>query len=116
MALPGGESARRFRGRSSRFVRHLDEQYVTDYDGDHDVLVVAHGGKLGVLLTVLLDLPTRARSSFRFANCSVSRLTRTTERTTLDFYNHIVGDDAQATSPARSDQPHDAGESHLPRP
>lgn len=111
--IPGGEPFRRFRARSRRFISVLDDRYS---DGlDRNVLVVAHGGTLGVLMTVLLDLPLRARSSFRFGNCGISRLTRTLQRTTLDLHNLVVWDERDrhlATSRAQSDRPHDGGESH----
>lgn len=90
LALPGGESLRRFRSRSRRFAQRLEETH--PLDADQQVLVVAHGGKLAVLLTVLLGLPGRHRQQFRFANCSVTRLTRTPLRTTLDFHNLVVWD------------------------
>jgi broad specificity phosphatase PhoE len=79
---------------------------------------VAHGGTLGVLMTVLLDLPLHTRSSFKFANCGITRITRTRQRTTLDIHNLVVWDERVpelATSPVQSDRLHDGGESHLPR-
>jgi broad specificity phosphatase PhoE len=88
LAVPGGETPRRFRSRSRRFVERLERRHAAD-EG-HQVLVVAHGGKLAVLLTVLLDLPGRHRHQFRFANCSLTRVTRTPLRTTLDFHNLVV--------------------------
>jgi broad specificity phosphatase PhoE len=88
LAVPGGESLRRFRSRSRRFVERLEQQH--DANNDRNVLVVAHGGKLAVLLTVLLELPGRHRQQFRFANCSITRVTRTPLRTTLDFHNLVV--------------------------
>lgn len=112
-AIPGGESLRRFRGRSTRFVERLDALHPPELQ--HDVLVVAHGGKLASLLTVLLDLPARTRWSFRFANCGITRLTRERERTTLDFHNHVVWDDEGTTPRARFGPPPDGGEAHRPR-
>jgi broad specificity phosphatase PhoE len=90
-ALPGGESLRQFRARSSRFVRKLDQLFLDD--GEHDVLVVAHGGKLAVLMTILLALPGRSRYAMRFDNCSLTRVSRWPDRTSLDFFNAIVWDD-----------------------
>lgn len=91
-ALPEGESLRQFRVRSSRFVQRLDSNYGDSPDAD--VLIVAHGGKLAVLLTVLLGIPARSRFSFRFANCAVTRLTRSDGHTTLDLHNLVVWDGA----------------------
>lgn len=94
--VPEGESLRAFRSRSSRFVRRLDSAF--SEHADSNVLIVAHGGKLAVLLTVLLGLPGRARFSFRFANCAITRLTRTDGHTTLDLHNLVVWDEALLTS------------------
>ena len=114
MAAPGGESIRQFRGRSRRFVRRIDEQHPPD--AGHHILVVAHGGKLSVLMTVLLDLPAYNRSSFRFANCGITRLARAALRTTVDLHNYVVWDDALMVSDrAQSGRLLDPGESHLPR-
>jgi broad specificity phosphatase PhoE len=91
--LPEGESLRQFRNRSARFVKRVDEEYLDDADAN--VLVVAHGGQLAVLLTVLLGMRARDRFSFRFGNCSITLLSRTALNTTLDVHNYIVwGDDA----------------------
>lgn len=113
--IPGGESYRRLRYRSRTFVNRLDSLFLDD--STHDVLVVAHGGKLGMLMTVLLDLPMRSRSSFRFANCGITSLTRTAENTTLEKHNLVVWQDNGSPAsmfPARSDRRPDSGESHLP--
>jgi broad specificity phosphatase PhoE len=90
MALPGGESQRKFRARSRRFVEMLDRAHD---GGIESVLVVAHGGKLATLLTVLLGLPAHARHSFRMANCGISRVSRFDDHTTLDFHNLVSWDD-----------------------
>ena len=55
-AAPGGESLRQFRHRSRRFVQRVDEAHPPD--AEHHILVVAHGGKLSVLTTVLLEPPS----------------------------------------------------------
>jgi 2,3-bisphosphoglycerate-dependent phosphoglycerate mutase len=89
-ALPGGESMRRFRTRSRRFADMLDRVH---RDGDQSVLVVAHGGKLSVLTTVLLGLPSHARHSFRYMNCGITRMTRFQDRTMLDFHNLVTWDE-----------------------
>jgi broad specificity phosphatase PhoE len=113
-AAPGGESVRQFRSRSRRFVRRIDDAHPPDLN--HHLLIVAHGGKLSVLMTVLLGLPAYNRHSFRFANCGISRVSRTDRRTTLDLHNLVVWDDALVVSDrAQSDRLLDPGESHLPR-
>lgn len=113
-AAPGGESIRQFRSRSRRFVKHIDEAHPPT--ASHNVLVVAHGGKLSVLMTVLLDLPAYNRHSFRFANCGISRVSRSPRRTTLDLHNLVVWDDTLFVNDrAQSGRLLDPGESHLPR-
>jgi broad specificity phosphatase PhoE len=91
LAVPGGESLRRLRARSQRFLRRLEREYPPEED--HDVLIVAHGGKLSVLTTILLGLPSHSRYALRFANCSLTRVSRTPHRTLLDFFNVVVWDD-----------------------
>lgn len=107
-AMPSGESARQFRSRSSRFVKMLEQ---THGACDDTVLVVAHGGKLSVLLTVLLGLPGQMRHSFRFANCAVSRITWHYDHAMLDFHNMVVWDDRWAiSSPVTRGPLHPRGE------
>lgn len=113
-AAPGGESIRQFRSRSRRFVQRIDAMHPAD--AGHNILVVAHGGKLSVLMTVLLGLPTFSRNSFRFANCGITRVARSGLRTTIDLHNLVVWDDALLVSDrAQSGRLLDPGESHLPR-
>lgn len=108
MALPGGESQRRFRVRSKRFVAMLERIHGS---GDRSVLVVAHGGKLATLLTVLLDLPGHARHSFRFVNCGISRVSRFDDHAMLDFHNFVVWDNRMhVTSLATRGPLHPRGE------
>lgn len=95
-ALPDGESLRQFRRRAARVVRRLDEEYLDDDAAN--VMVVAHGGQLAVLLTVLLGMPARARYAFRFANCGITVLTRTVQNTTLDLHNLVVWDEGRVFS------------------
>jgi broad specificity phosphatase PhoE len=90
--LPDGESLRQFRNRSARFVRRVDAAHL--HEPDANVLVVAHGGQLAVLLTVLLGMRARDRFSFRFGNCSITLLSRSALNTTLDVHNYIVWGDA----------------------
>jgi 2,3-bisphosphoglycerate-dependent phosphoglycerate mutase len=113
-AAPGGESLRQFRTRSRRFVKRIDETHPPE--AGHHILVVAHGGKLSVLMTVLLSLPAYNRHSFRFANCGITRVSRAGLRTTLDLHNLVAWDDNLLVSDrAQSGRLLDPGESHLPR-
>ncbi len=95
-ALPDGESLGQFRRRVARFVRRLDARFLGEDAAN--VMIVAHGGQLAVLLTVLLGMPAHARYSFRFANCGISVLTRTTQHTTLDLHNLVVWDEGRVFS------------------
>ncbi|HUG15485.1 MAG TPA: histidine phosphatase family protein [Thermomicrobiales bacterium] len=90
LAPPGGESIRTLRSRSRRFQSMLGHAHG---EGDQSVLVVAHGGKLAMLLTVLLGLPGQARHLFRLANCGLTRVSRFDDRATLDFHNLVVWDE-----------------------
>jgi probable phosphoglycerate mutase len=111
IALPGGESVRQVRGRSRRFVARIDALHPPSQS--HNVLIVAHGGKLGVLLSILLGLPPIARHAFRFANCGITRVTRTATRSTLELHNLVVWNDACADAGGGSIQAQlDAGEAH----
>lgn len=95
-ALPEGESLSQFRRRTVRVVKRLDERFLDDDDAN--VMIVAHGGQLAVLLTVLLGMPARSRFAFRFGNCGITVLTRTAQHTTLDMHNVIVWDEASVFS------------------
>jgi broad specificity phosphatase PhoE len=74
IAPPEGESIGDLRVRVARFVERIDSAHATDLN--HEVLVVSHGGTLRALMTVLLGLPIEQRSSYAFANCSVTRVVR----------------------------------------
>lgn len=91
-APPGGESLRRLRNRVTRFVARLDAEH--GGDDDRTVLVVTHGGFLRVLMTVLLELPSRKRHAFAFDNCSVTRLVRDHKLTRLEYHNFTSWDSA----------------------
>lgn len=90
LAPPGGESVRRLRNRVTRFVARLDAEH--PHEDHHKVLVVTHGGFLRVMMTVLLELPTRKRHAFVFDNCSVTRLVRDGDLTRLEYHNLISWD------------------------
>lgn len=90
LAPPGGESVRRLRNRVTRFVARLDAEH--EPEEHRKVLVVTHGGFLRVMMTVLLELPTRKRHVFVFDNCSVTRLVRDAELTRLEYHNLVSWD------------------------
>lgn len=91
VAPPGGESLRQLRNRVTRFVARLEAEHATD--DSRTVLVVTHGGFLRVLMTVLLDLPTRSRHAFHFDNCSVTRVVREHGHARLEYHNHVCWSD-----------------------
>lgn len=88
---PGGESVRVVRNRAVRFLRRVE----SDNQASHvsDILIVAHGGQLRILMTVLFELPLAARSAFAFANCGMSRVSTYQDRRVLDFHNLILWKD-----------------------
>ncbi len=90
LAPPGGESIRRLRNRVTRFVARLDAEHPPEEH--HRVLVVTHGGFLRVMMTVLLELPTRKRHAFAFDNCSLTRLIREDGLTRLEYHNLVTWD------------------------
>jgi probable phosphoglycerate mutase len=83
--LPGGESVADLRRRARSFTRRLDAAHPAE--AHPVILVVAHGGFLRVLLTVLLRLPATARLRFAFANCGVTRVTRDARSALLEYHN-----------------------------
>ena len=101
LAPPGGESVRMLRNRVTRFVARLEADH--QESEHHSVLVVTHGGFLRVMLTVLLQLPTKSRHAFAFDNCSVTRVTIGSDITRLDYHNFVVGQDAAAGSAVPSE-------------
>ena len=96
IAPPGGESVRQLRNRVTRFVARLDAEHPPEED--FRVLVVTHGGFLRVMMTVLLGLPTNARHTFAFDNCSVTRVVRDEHLTRLEYHNHVCWSDAPLRS------------------
>lgn len=96
LAPPGGESLRQLRNRVTRFVARLDAEH--PHDESKRVLVVTHGGFLRVMMTVLLEIPTRSRHAFAFDNCSVTRLTRDHQLTRLDYHNFVCWERAAGAS------------------
>jgi broad specificity phosphatase PhoE len=87
-APPGGESARMVRNRVVRFLLRIEAE--SDESHTTDILVVAHGGQLRIMLTVLLNLPLAACRSFVFSNCGLSRVTLDDDHRVLDFHNAVL--------------------------
>lgn len=94
LAPPGGESVRMVRNRVARFLRRLNTEIPVTESGD--VLIVAHGGQLRIMLTVLLGLPTSQRRLFPFANCGLTRVSMPGGRPVLDFHNVVLWDAPEA--------------------
>jgi len=91
LAPPGGESCRMVCNRVNRFLRHLEHDAA---QGDIDnVMVVAHGGLLRIMMTRFLDLPLSARRKFAFANCGLSRVRSVPDGWTLELHNSVLWDD-----------------------
>lgn len=90
VAPPGGESIRSLRNRVTRFVARVEAEFPPEEQ--HSVLVVTHGGFLRVMMTVLLELPTRKRHAFSFDNCSVTKVSREPGLTRLEYHNFVCWD------------------------
>ncbi len=71
-ALPGGESRLVLRKRARRVWHALLRSSLTSHE--ERVVVVSHGGFLGALLSVALDLPARRMAPFTFFNAAVTQL------------------------------------------
>lgn len=67
LAVPGGETAQEMHDRVEPFLREVIGRHV-----DHTVVVVAHGGTLGMLVAVMLGMPVMRRHPFSFGNASVT--------------------------------------------
>jgi broad specificity phosphatase PhoE len=94
MAPPDGESIHQLRERAERFVARLDHEHPPETG--RSLLVVSHGGTLRALMTVLLGLPIEERSSFAFANCSVTRVVRDGSGVTaVDCANEVYWHDEE---------------------
>lgn len=92
MAAPGGESARMVRHRAKRFLGRIADNCGSD--APTNLLIVAHGGQLRIMLTVLLALPLAHRNAFAFANCGLSRVSRYDGRSVLDLHNAVLWEQA----------------------
>lgn len=91
MAPPEGESISDLRQRLENFTSDLFAAHPGERE--QQVLLVAHGGTLRVLMTLLLDLPVERRAIFSFANCAVSRISRIDEESLLDLHNAVYWSD-----------------------
>lgn len=91
MAPPEGESIADLCARLRDFLGDLDRDIERGPLGN--VLLVAHGGTLRALMTLLLDLPIERRTIFAFANCGLSRVVRLHDESHLDLHNSILWSD-----------------------
>jgi broad specificity phosphatase PhoE len=84
-AFPGGESRRGFHQRSTGAIAAI----VARHPGEH-VIVVAHGGVLGIALAYYMTGNTERWSDYVLANCSISRLTVREDGVTLHVVNDVA--------------------------
>ncbi|HEY8292234.1 MAG TPA: histidine phosphatase family protein [Thermomicrobiales bacterium] len=82
--FPGGESRRGFHQRSTDALADI----IATHPGEH-VIVVAHGGVLGVVLAHYLTGNTERWRDYVLANCSISRLTVQGDDVTLHAVNDV---------------------------
>ena len=83
--FPGGESRRGFHQRSKDALADI----VANHPGEH-VIVVAHGGVLGIVLAHYLTGNTERWRDYVLANCSISRLTVQGDDVTLHAVNDVA--------------------------
>jgi len=84
-AFPGGETRRGFHQRS----REVFADIVARHPGEH-VIVVAHGGILGIALAHYMTGNTERWRDYVLANCSISRLTVRGDDVTLHAVNDVA--------------------------
>ncbi len=85
MAAPGGESLDDLVGRLSLF---LNDLAAIEGTAD-DVALVAHGGSLRTIITMLIGLPPEDRHKLAMSNCGVTRLAKNGNQWVLDFHNRV---------------------------
>ena len=84
-APPGGETLHQFH---TRVVRALERWYALYPDGN--IVWVAHGGLLGVLVCHLLNVDISRRRQFHFDNASLSEFIYGTERVRIFSLNETA--------------------------
>ncbi len=84
-AFPGGESRRGFHQRSTGAIADI----VVRHPGEH-IIVVAHGGVLGIALAHYLTGASERWRDYVLANCSISRLTVREDGVTLHIVNDVA--------------------------
>jgi broad specificity phosphatase PhoE len=89
-SIPGAEARPAFRRRLATFLAEIQARHE-----EETVVVVSHGGSLGMLLMHLLDMDSNGRSPFRFGNASLS-IVETRARgplvSRLNDQSHLDGD------------------------
>jgi probable phosphoglycerate mutase len=83
-AFPGGESRPGFHQRA----RDVFADVIARHPGEH-VIIVAHGGLLGVALAHYMTGDTRRWRDYILANCSISRLTVQGDEVALHCVNDV---------------------------
>ncbi len=83
-AFPGGESRPGFRQR----MQNVFGEIIAKHPGEH-VIVVAHGGLLGVAIAYYMTGDARRWRDYVLANCSISRLTVQGDEVTLHCVNDV---------------------------
>lgn len=110
LRLPEGESPRQMQRRLRGVLDRVDAVlHATPPGTSSNVMLVAHGGTLAVLTTMLLQLPLHRRVAFRYHNCSVTRMTRIDGGWQMDGHNLDFTGTTTAITPTAL-QPHLAGE------
>ncbi|MCA1669081.1 MAG: histidine phosphatase family protein [Thermomicrobia bacterium] len=84
-AFPGGETRRGFHQRAKEVFADI----IARHPGEH-LIVVAHGGILGVALAHYMTGNTARWSDYALANCSISRLTVQGDDVTLHVVNDVA--------------------------
>lgn len=82
---PGGETRREFRDRV--FLTFLD---ILSSFPNHRVIIVAHGGVIGTIISMVMGIDSTAVQLYDVVNCSVSHLEVTPTQTVLHCRNDVV--------------------------
>jgi len=88
--FPGSEGNEDF----DRRVRQVFAEIIARHDNDENVIVVSHGGTLGVYLSQIVGLPAGRRSPFAFDNASLTVVDLSRPRPRLVQHNdtcHLAG-------------------------
>ncbi|MQF65313.1 histidine phosphatase family protein [SAR202 cluster bacterium AC-409-J13_OGT_754m] len=81
---PQGESLLEVRDRLAVAVSYFKKKHRTGC-----ILIVAHGGSIGVLMTLLMDVSISGVGRFKTDNCSLSILNVKDEKVDIELFNDI---------------------------